>query len=66
MYLIMLMATTLIPLLGPFAPMLVTPVMSVGVMHAVRAADRGQTPTPQMLFAGFRDRGGAAWPLLLF
>ncbi|MCL4746112.1 MAG: hypothetical protein KJZ83_11935 [Burkholderiaceae bacterium] len=65
MYLIMLMATTLIPLLGPFAPMLVTPVMSVGVMHAVRAADRGETPTPQMLFAGFRDRGGLAWPLLL-
>lgn len=65
MYLIMLMATTLIPLLGPFAPMLLTPVMSVGVMHAVRAADRGETPTPQMLFGGFRDGGGRAWKMLL-
>ena len=65
MYLIMLMATTLIPLLGPFAPMLLTPVMSVGVMHAVRAADRGETPVPQMLFGGFRDGGGRAWKMLL-
>ena len=66
LYLLMLMAATIIPLVGPFAPMLLTPVLAVGVMHAVRAADQGRLPTPQMLFAGFRDAGGKAWkPLML-
>lgn len=64
-YLLVLMAATLIPLIGPFAPMLVTPALAVGVMHAVRAADRGELPTPQMLFAGLRGAQGKAWRGLL-
>jgi uncharacterized membrane protein len=66
LYLLVLMLTTILPLVGPFAPMLVTPVLAVGVMHAVRAADQGQLPTPQMLFAGLRGGAAGAWkPLLL-
>jgi len=66
LYLLLLMVSTLLPLVGPFAPMLFTPLLAIGVIHAVRSADQGQMPTPQMLFAGFRDAGGRAWrPLLL-
>jgi len=66
LYLLMLMATTIVPLVGPFAPMLLTPMLAVGVMQAVRSADRGELPTPQMLFAGLRADEGRAWkPLLL-
>jgi len=45
--------------------MLLTPLLAIGVIHAVRSADQGQMPTPQMLFAGFRDAGGRAWRPLL-
>jgi hypothetical protein len=66
LYLLVLMATTLIPVVGPLAPMVLTPVLAIGYMHAVRSADQGKLPTPQMLFAGFRDAGGRAWrPLLV-
>ncbi len=66
LYLLVLMVTTLVPLVGPFAPMLVTPTLAVGLMHAVRAADNDRMPTPQMLFAGIRDQHTRAWrPLLL-
>jgi hypothetical protein len=66
LYLLVLMATTLVPVIGPLAPMVLTPVLAIGVMHAARAADRGELPTPQMLFAGFRDADGRAWrPLLV-
>lgn len=60
-YLLVLMVATLIPLVGPFAPMLITPALAVGVMHAVRAAERGELPTPQMLFSGLREQQGRAW-----
>lgn len=65
LYLMLLMVSTLVPLVGQFAPMLLTPVLAIGVMHAVRSADQGKMPTPQMLFAGFRDAGGRAWRPLL-
>lgn len=65
LYLLLLMATTILPLVGPFAPMLLTPALAVGVMHAVRAADRGTLPSPQMLVAGLRDNEGRAWRPLL-
>ena len=66
LYLLVLMTTTLIPVVGPIAPMVLTPVFAIGIMHAARSADRGELPTPQMLFAGFRDAGGRAWrPLLV-
>ncbi len=65
LYLLVLMFATVIPLVGAFAPLVLTPVLAVGLMHAARATDRGQAPTPLMLFAGFRDDGGRAWKGLL-
>lgn len=65
LYLLVLVFATVLPLVGAFAPLILSPVFTVGLMHAVRAADRGQTPTPLLLFAGFRDEGGKAWPSLL-
>lgn len=64
-YLLVLMLATLIPLIGPFTPMMLTPALAVGVMHAVRAAEHGELPTPQMLFAGFRAPVGRAWRSLI-
>lgn len=65
LYLLMLMLTTVLPLIGPFAPMLATPLLSVGLMHAVRAAGRGEHPTPQMLFAALREPARRQWRALL-
>lgn len=65
LYLVVLMVTTIVPLIGPFAPMLVTPLLSVGMMHAVRAVDGGSTPSVRLLFQGLRDDGGRAWKRLL-
>lgn len=65
MYLLVLMFTTLVPLIGPFAPLLATPLLSVGVMHAARAAQRGERPTPQMLIAGLREPARRQWRALL-
>lgn len=64
--LLALSVSVLIPLVGSIAPLILTPALMVGLMHAVRAADRGQMPTPQMLLAAFREDGGRAWrPLML-
>ncbi len=53
----------------PFGPLLwamATPLLLVGLMHAVRTVDDGGTPTPQMLLAGVREGNGrAVKPLLL-
>lgn len=65
LYLVVLMLTTIVPLVGPFAPMLLTPLLSVGMLHAVRAAERGTMPGPRLLFAGASDDGGRAWKRLL-
>lgn len=65
LYLVVLMVTTIVPLVGPFAPMLLTPLLSVGMMHAVRATDGGAMPGPRLLFEGLRDDGGLAWKRLL-
>ena len=66
LYLLLLMATTIVPLVGPFAPMLLTPMLAVGMTHAVRSADFGQAPTPRMLLAGLTAAGARARrPLLL-
>ncbi|MEK9777115.1 MAG: BPSS1780 family membrane protein, partial [Quisquiliibacterium sp.] len=64
-YLMILMLSTLLPLVGSVAPMLLTPLVAIGMMHAIRSADRDQAPTLRMLFAGFSDAGGKAWPPLL-
>lgn len=65
LYLLVLVIAAAVPLVGVFAPLVLTPVLSVGMMHAARAADQRRTPTPQMLFHGFRDNGGKAWKPLL-
>ena len=66
MNLLLLSASVLVPLVGSIAPLVLAPVLMVGLMRAVRSADQGTTPTPTMLFAGFRDDGGRRWkPLLL-
>jgi hypothetical protein len=64
--LMLLSLSVLIPLFGPVAPLVLTPPLMVGLMHAMRAADANRTPSPALLFAGFRDAGGNAWrPLLV-
>ncbi len=64
--LMLLSLSVLIPLVGTVAPLVLTPALMVGLMHAVRAVDAGRMPSPGLLFAGFRDAGGTAWrPLLV-
>jgi len=64
--LMLLSLSVVVPLVGAVAPLMLTPVLMVGLMHAVRAADAGRIPSPLMLVAGFRDDGGTAWkPLLM-
>lgn len=65
-YLVVLVAGAALPAVGAFAPLLLAPALSVGLMHAMRAAENGQQPAPSLLFRGLRDAGGTAWrPLLV-
>lgn len=58
--------SVILPIVGTIAPLLLTPALMVGLMHAVRSAEAGRIPSPALLIAGFRDAGGTAWkPLLL-
>jgi hypothetical protein len=62
----LLSLSVMIPLIGAVGPLLLTPALMVGLMHAIRCADTGRMPSIRMLFAGFRDSGGTAWrPLLV-
>ena len=63
--LMLLSLSVVLPLVGSIAPLILTPGLMVGIMHAVRAADAGRMPSPALLFAGFRDDGGNAWRPLL-
>lgn len=64
--LMLLSLSVVIPLVGAISPLVLTPALMVGLMHAMRAADAGRLPSPGLLFAGFRDAGGTAWrPLLV-
>lgn len=64
--LMLLSLSVVIPLVGAVSPLVLTPALMVGLMHAVRAAETGRMPSPALLFAGFRDAGGKAWrPLLV-
>lgn len=66
LYLLLMMVTTIVPVVGPFAPMLITPMLAVGMMNAVRHADAGQAPTSRMLFSALQEDGGrAVKPLLV-
>ena len=64
--LMLLSLSVVIPLVGAVSPLVLTPALMVGLMHAARAAEAGRMPSPGLLFAGFRDAGGTAWrPLLI-
>lgn len=64
--LMLLSLSVVIPLVGAVSPLVLTPGLMVGLMHAVRSAEAGRMPSPGLLFAGFRDAGGTAWrPLLV-
>ncbi len=66
MNLLLLSVSVLIPLVGSIAPLVLTPALMVGLMHAMRGADSGQMPTPLALFVAFREEGGGRWrPLLV-
>jgi hypothetical protein len=63
---LMLMGLSLvIPLIGSVGPLLLTPVLMVGMIRAARMADAGQNPSPFVLFSGFKDQQGRAWKPLL-
>lgn len=63
--LMLLSLSVIVPIIGMIAPLLLTPALMVGLMHAVRSAEAGRMPAPSLLFAGFRDAGGNAWKPLL-
>jgi hypothetical protein len=65
LYLLCLILPSLIPGLGYAAPLIITPVLSVGLVHCARAVDRKQTVVPSMLLSGLKDSGGNAWKSLL-
>lgn len=47
-----------LPLIGTFAPLFLTPALSVGFMQGVRISARNERPGPLVLFEGFRSEGG--------
>ncbi len=65
LYLLSLVLSKLLPLVGGFAPLLLTPLLSVGLMRAIRDVDEGRGPPPKQLYSGAWDDGGRAWPRLL-
>jgi hypothetical protein len=63
---LMLMGLSLvIPLIGSLGPLVLTPILMVGMIRAARMADSGQNPSPFVLFSGFKDQEGRAWKPLL-
>lgn len=56
LYMLTLILGTIVPVLGAFVPLVLTPVLTVGFMQAVRAVDESRQPTPGMLFQGFGGR----------
>ncbi len=66
LFVLALVLPTIIPLVGGFAPLVLTPILSVGFMQAVRDAEAGKRITPLMLFSGFKtDNGRLIKPLLI-
>jgi hypothetical protein len=66
LFLLTVVVPTAIPLIGGFAPLVLTPALSVGYMQAVRIAEGGRAPVPWTLYDGLRAQGGrGARPLLL-
>lgn len=58
-------ASLILPLVGMVAPLLLAPILAVGMMHAMREADAGRMSHALMLFTAFRG-GSASWaPLFM-
>lgn len=55
LYLLLVLASSLIPAAGPALVLLLTPGLMVGAMHVVRAVDRGEAKGRQGLIEGFRQ-----------
>lgn len=69
-YLLALLLSAVLPVVGQFLPWLLTPVLSVGLIGAARMVDQGRELPMGGLLAvlthGFRERQGTAWkPLLI-
>lgn len=64
-YLLLMVVAAALPMVGAFAPLVLTPFLSVGMMHAVRAVAEQRMPGPQMLLGALRDNRGRAWQPLL-
>jgi hypothetical protein len=66
LFLFTIILPTVVPVIGGFAPLLLTPALSVGYMQAVRTAEGGRMPSPWTLYDGLRAQGGrGARPLLM-
>jgi len=65
-YYILWLVTTIVPVAGIFAAMLLKPVFAVGFLAAAWAQERGERPRLQRLFAGFRSNLRALLPLGVF
>jgi hypothetical protein len=66
LFLFTVILPTVFPVIGGFAPLLLTPGLAVGFMAAVRTVSVGKMPSPWILYSGFTDHGGQGWkPLLI-
>jgi hypothetical protein len=66
LFLFTIIVPTVLPLIGGFAPLLLTPALSVGYMQAVRTAESGRMPVPWTLYDGLRSKNPRrAGPLLV-
>ena len=66
LYLLMLTVPSMFPGIGGFLPLLLTPLLAVGLMTAMLAAEQDRLPLPRLLFQGFRVDEAKAWkPLLI-
>lgn len=58
LFLFTVVLPTALPLIGGFAPLVLTPALSLGFLQAVRSAEGGRMPSPWTLYDGFRTHGG--------
>jgi hypothetical protein len=65
LYLMCLIIPSVVPGLGYVAPLILTPILSVGLVHCARAVEAGKVAAPSLLFAAFKDNGGKAWKSLI-
>jgi hypothetical protein len=53
-YVLLLLLASSLPYLGQFLAALLMPILSIGVLEGMAAAEGGRRPGPEVLFAGFR------------